>query len=97
MINRIVRSLFLVALFALVVLSLNCSTAREDVRGETYTVLQQMNKAGIASFDAEIAKIDQQLRDNQDNFTKLDQVVASALKWVEDKKATVDINAIPCG
>jgi hypothetical protein len=56
-----------------------------------------MNKAGIASFDAEIAKIDQQLRDNQDNFTKLDQVVASALKWVEDKKATVDINAIPCG
>ena len=76
--------------------SLSCAQ-RDEVRSEAYVAFAEMNKAGVSSFDGEIARIDKQLRDTQDNLVKLDQVLAPALKWVEDKKVTTDINAIPCG
>jgi len=70
---------------------------RDEVRSEAYVALAEMNKAGVGSYDIEIAKIDQQLRDNQVSQVKLEQVLTPALKWVEDKKITTDINSIPCG
>ena len=70
---------------------------RDEVRSEAYVALAEMNKAGVGSYDIEIAKIDQQLRDNQVSQVKLEQVLTPALKWVEDKKITTDINSIPSG
>ena len=70
---------------------------RDEVRSEAYVALAEMNKTGVSSYDIEIAKIDQQLRDNQVSQVKLEQVLTPALKWVEDKKITTDINSIPCG
>jgi hypothetical protein len=94
--NRITFVLPVVLLFVMAVVSLNCAQ-RDGVRGEAYVALEEINKAGISSYDVEIVKIDKQLRETQDSLTKLDQVLTPALKWVEDKKATTDINAIPCG
>jgi hypothetical protein len=70
---------------------------RDEVRSEAYVALAEMNKAGINTFDIEIAKIDQHLRDNQVSRVKLEQVLEPVLKWVENKKASTDINSIPCG
>jgi hypothetical protein len=94
--KRITVTLCLILLFVIAAVSLNCGQ-RDEVRSEAYVALAEMNKAAVSNFDIEIAKIDQQLRDNQVSKVKLEQVVVPVLKWVEDKKVTTDINSIPCG
>jgi hypothetical protein len=94
--KRITVILFLILLFVVAAVSFNCGQ-RDEVRSEAYIALAAMNKTAVSNFDIEIAKIDQQLRDNQVSKVKLDQVVVPAQKWVEDKKVTTDINSIPCG
>jgi hypothetical protein len=94
--KRITATLFLILLFAIAAVSFNCGQ-RDEVRSEAYVALAEMNKAAVSNFDVEIAKIDQQQRDNQVSRVKLEQVLVPALKWVEDKKVSIDINSIPCG
>jgi len=94
--KKITVTLFIVALFTMAVISLSCAQ-RDEVRNEAYVAFTEMNTVGVKSFNAELTRIDRQLRDTQDNLVKLDQVLAPALKWVEDKKTTTDINTIPCG
>ena len=49
--------------------------------------LIQMNKAGVENIDSDITKTDQQLYDAQVHLLKLEQVLSSALKWVDYQKA----------
>lgn len=93
--RMLLTPLFLILVMA-IALSVGC-VPQEEVRVEAFSYLEQMSREGINTIDTEIAKIDQQLRDTEEKLLKLDQVAASALKWVEDKKATIDITMVPCG
>jgi TolA-binding protein len=89
--------LSVVALMAMPEVSAGCVWPQEQIRSEAFASLEQVNKKAVSSFDAEIAKIDQQLRDTEDRIAKLEQVIAPVWEWVEIKKTTTDFSSLSCG
>jgi hypothetical protein len=95
--KTILFALSVVALLAMPALSAGCAWPQEQIRSEAFAYLEQVNKKAVSSFDAEIAKIDQQMRDTEDRAAKLEQVLGPVLQWVELKKTTTDFSSLTCG
>jgi hypothetical protein len=77
--------------------SVGCIWPQAQIRSEGFAYLEQMNKKAVGNFDAEIAKIDQQLRDAEERAAKLGQLLKPVYEWVELKKTTTDFSALTCG
>lgn len=73
-----------------------CRLLEKDIRPEAFAVLEQMHRTGAQRVDAEIARLDQLLRDVEDRTVKLEQLVPQTAKWLEEKKAA-DYSEMPCG
>lgn len=88
--------LTLLVMASLLALSAGCTTPEKDVRPEAFAALEQITKTGMLRIDAEIARLEQLLRDVEDRMTKLEQILPQTQQWLEAKK-TGNYEDVPCG
>lgn len=88
--------LALLVMAGLLALSAGCAPPEKDVRPEAFAILEQMNRTGMQRIDAEIARLDQLLRDVEDRIAKLEQILPQTQQWLEAKK-TGNYEDVPCG
>lgn len=74
-----------ILLTTVIIMSAGCTS--RAIASEAAQSLIQMSKAAVENIDSEIAALDKQLYDTQEQLLKLDQVLDPALKWVDYQKS----------
>ncbi len=74
-----------VLLISPVILSTGCTS--RGVASEAAASLIQMNKTAVENIDSQIATLDQQLYDAQEQQLKLEQVLDPAFDWIDYQKS----------